>query len=415
LILFRVGGRGRRRSLAAHRLARAMLKRARLTDDVGWLGEQHLAALLPDTSSAGAEAFAEGVTAMISRHGPRPAAMVYAYPRDAAAMAASAEARQKPNATATHISGKPVRHGLDNIRSQIVVRFNENSLRHANGRTPVKPNGHGGACDICGGERILPTAATALANAGDHDAAQASAEANHVAAQSGAGVRHSATAASAKSPAAAKLPVAGLEELLAYPTPIWKRVLDIIGALILLTLLSPVLAAAALAIKLTSPGPVMFFQRRSGLGGKPFTIFKLRTMVVGAEKRQQELRALNEQDGPAFKLTADPRVTRVGAFLRKTSIDELPQLLNVLKGDMSLVGPRPLPLKEQEGCEQWQRHRLNVAPGVTCIWQVKGRSQVSFADWVRMDVEYMRRRTILHDLTILFSTIPSVLLRRGAR
>ena len=211
------------------------------------------------------------------------------------------------------------------------------------------------------------------------------------------------------------LPVAGVEELLAFPMPRWKRAIDIVASIFMGIVLSPVLLLATLAIKLTSPGPVIFTQKRSGLGGKPFLIYKFRTMIVGAEKQQQELRKFNEQDGPAFKLTRDPRVTRVGNLLRKTSIDELPQLWNIIKGDMSLVGPRPLPIAEQEGCEQWQRHRLNVTPGITCIWQVKGRSQVTFAEWVRMDVEYMRRRTIVHDLIILFSTIPAVLLRRGAK
>jgi lipopolysaccharide/colanic/teichoic acid biosynthesis glycosyltransferase len=211
------------------------------------------------------------------------------------------------------------------------------------------------------------------------------------------------------------LPVGGIEELLTFPMPRWKRAIDILAAATLSIILAPVLFLAALAIKLSSPGPVIFTQKRSGLGGKPFLIYKFRTMIVGAEKQQQELRKLNEQDGPAFKLTRDPRVTRVGSFLRKTSIDELPQLWNILVGNMSLVGPRPLPISEQEGCEQWQRHRLNVTPGLTCIWQVKGRSQVSFAEWVRMDVEYIRRRTLVHDFIILFSTIPAVLLRRGAR
>jgi lipopolysaccharide/colanic/teichoic acid biosynthesis glycosyltransferase len=138
-------------------------------------------------------------------------------------------------------------------------------------------------------------------------------------------------------------------------------------------------------------------------------------MCVDAEARKQSLRHKSEQDGPAFKLKNDPRVTRIGSILRKTSIDELPQLWNVLKGDMSLVGPRPLPVDESNGCETWQRRRLDVTPGLTCIWQIEGRSEVTFAEWVRMDVKYMRRLNILHDLSILFKTVPAVLLRRGAR
>jgi lipopolysaccharide/colanic/teichoic acid biosynthesis glycosyltransferase len=206
-----------------------------------------------------------------------------------------------------------------------------------------------------------------------------------------------------------------LESLLVRPLPWWKRAIDVIGATTGIVLTSPLMAAAALSIKLTSRGPVVFKQQRAGLGGKPFTIYKLRTMVPDAEARKAELIAKNEQDGAAFKIKDDPRVTRVGKFLRKSSIDELPQLFNVLKGDMTLVGPRPLPVNEADACEGWQRRRLDVTPGLTCIWQVKGRSRVSFAEWVRMDVAYIRRRTLWHDLVILAQTIPAVLVRRGAR
>jgi lipopolysaccharide/colanic/teichoic acid biosynthesis glycosyltransferase len=197
--------------------------------------------------------------------------------------------------------------------------------------------------------------------------------------------------------------------------PWWKRVIDIVGAGVGLLVLSPLLIAVAVAMKLTCPGPVIFKQCRAGLGGRPFTIYKFRTMCVDAEAKKHQLRPLNEQDGPAFKMEHDPRVTRLGRFLRKSSIDELPQLFNVLKGDMSLVGPRPLPVDESAACERWQKQRLDVTPGLTCIWQVAGRNQVTFAEWVRMDVAYMRRRTIFHDLSILIRTIPAVLLRRGAK
>lgn len=206
-----------------------------------------------------------------------------------------------------------------------------------------------------------------------------------------------------------------LESLLVRPMPWWKRSMDIAGAIGGLIVAAPILLAIALAIKLTSPGPVLFKQRRAGLGGRPFCIYKFRSMCLDAEKKKKSLRALSEQDGPAFKLTDDPRVTRIGRIIRKTSLDELPQLWNVLKGDMSLVGPRPLPIDEQNGCEQWQRTRLDVTPGLTCIWQVTGRSTVSFAEWVRMDVRYIRGHSLLHDLKILLQTLPAVLLRRGAK
>lgn len=206
-----------------------------------------------------------------------------------------------------------------------------------------------------------------------------------------------------------------LETLLVRPLPWWKRAIDVVGSSFGLLVASPILLGAAIAIKMSSKGPIMFAQKRAGLGGRPFTIFKLRTMIVDAEAVKAQLKAKNEQDGPAFKIKDDPRVTKVGKFLRKTSIDELPQLINVLLGDMTLVGPRPLPVNESDACEGWQRRRLDVTPGLTCIWQVKGRSRVSFAEWVRMDVSYIRRRTFWHDVSILAQTVPAVLMRRGAR
>ena len=214
---------------------------------------------------------------------------------------------------------------------------------------------------------------------------------------------------------AATLSARSLEQLLSRPVPLWKRAMDITGAVFGLVALSPLIAVIAVAIKLDSKGPVVFKQRRAGLGGKPFHIYKFRTMCNDAEKQKAALRALSEQDGPAFKLKNDPRITRVGHLLRKTSLDELPQLWNVIRGEMSIVGPRPLPVDEQNGCSQWQRTRLDVTPGLTCIWQVTGRSEVSFADWVRMDVNYIRRRTLWNDIKIIAATIPAVLLRRGAR
>jgi lipopolysaccharide/colanic/teichoic acid biosynthesis glycosyltransferase len=212
-----------------------------------------------------------------------------------------------------------------------------------------------------------------------------------------------------------EIPVQPLQALLARRMPWWKRALDVIGASLALLTFSPVMAIIAIAIKLTSPGPVIFKQKRAGLGGRPFEIYKFRSMTTDAEARKKELMALNEQDGPAFKIKFDPRITRIGKFIRITSLDELPQLWNVIRGEMSLVGPRPLPIDEAGAADQWQQRRLDVTPGLTCIWQIKGRSRVTFDEWCRMDISYIRRRNIAHDLSILFQTIPAVLLRRGAR
>ncbi|HEX3355359.1 MAG TPA: sugar transferase [Tepidisphaeraceae bacterium] len=212
-----------------------------------------------------------------------------------------------------------------------------------------------------------------------------------------------------------EIPVQRMEALLAKPMPWWKRTLDLMGAGMALLVFSPIMLVIALAIKLTSPGPVIFKQKRAGLGGKPFEIYKFRSMCTDAEEKKKDLMGQNEQDGPAFKIKSDPRITRIGKLIRSTSLDELPQLLNVMRGEMSLVGPRPLPVDEADAADQWQQRRLEVTPGLTCIWQIKGRSRVTFDEWVRMDINYIRRRNIGHDISLLLQTIPAVLLRRGAR
>jgi exopolysaccharide biosynthesis polyprenyl glycosylphosphotransferase len=193
-----------------------------------------------------------------------------------------------------------------------------------------------------------------------------------------------------------------------------KRAFDIVGGAIVLVVTAPILAAAAIAIKLDTPGPVLFRQTRVGQGNKNVRILKLRTMVVDAEDRLIDLIDLNEADGPLFKLRDDPRVTRVGGFLRRTSIDELPQLWNVLKGQMSLVGPRPALPNEIAGWDEQLRQRLRVKPGVTGMWQVNGRSEASFDDYSRLDLYYVDNWSLLCDLAILCKTVPVVLARRGA-
>ncbi|MAT14793.1 MAG: multidrug MFS transporter [Planctomyces sp.] len=196
--------------------------------------------------------------------------------------------------------------------------------------------------------------------------------------------------------------------------PWWKRTIDIVGSGIGLLLISPLLAVTAIAIKVTAPGPVFFTQMRAGLGGRPFKMYKFRTMVVDAEAQKAKLRHLSEQDGPAFKLKHDPRIIPIGRFLRKSCIDELPQLLNVFKGDMSLVGPRPLPLEEAAQITGWQNRRLDVTPGLTCIWQVEGKSSVTFTEWMRMDIRYIRARNFAQDVMLVFRTIIAVVLHRAS-
>jgi exopolysaccharide biosynthesis polyprenyl glycosylphosphotransferase len=196
-----------------------------------------------------------------------------------------------------------------------------------------------------------------------------------------------------------------------------KQIIDLTGALVLFAIFLVPMLAAAILIKLTSPGPIFFKQKRSGLNGRPFTMYKFRSMETDAEQRQHEIASMNEMTGPVFKVTNDPRITPIGRVLRKFSIDECPQLLNVLRGEMSLVGPRPLPVEEVKRFDDLaHRRRLSVKPGLTCLWQVSGRNDVSnFKDWVRLDLEYIDNWSLWLDLKILCQTIPVVLLAKGAK
>ncbi len=193
-----------------------------------------------------------------------------------------------------------------------------------------------------------------------------------------------------------------------------KRSFDLVVAAGLLLALSPLLAAIALAVKLGSRGPVLYRSERPGIGGAPFACFKFRTMYRDADQRQADLESLNEASGALFKIRDDPRMTRVGRFLRRYSLDELPQLGNVLRGEMSLVGPRPLPLRDFERLQPWHKKRYLVLPGITGLWQVSGRSELDFDDLVRLDFLYLERWSVFLDLTILVKTVPAVLGRRGA-
>jgi exopolysaccharide biosynthesis polyprenyl glycosylphosphotransferase len=197
-----------------------------------------------------------------------------------------------------------------------------------------------------------------------------------------------------------------------------KRAIDIAVSLTAIILLSPVMLLTALLVKLTSPGPIFFVQKRLGLNKRMFHIYKFRTMVVDAEARLKDLESKNEANGPVFKIKKDPRITPIGTFLRKTSIDELPQLFNVLRGEMSLVGPRPLQVRDYElfetFCGDWQRKRFSVRPGITCLWQIKGRSSTTFEKWMELDLQYIRTWSVWLDLEILAKTVPAVLKGSGA-
>lgn len=184
----------------------------------------------------------------------------------------------------------------------------------------------------------------------------------------------------------------------------FKRTIDIACSLFGLLVLSPVLIIVSILIKLESDGPIIFSQDRIGYKGKEFKMYKFRSMVVNAEELKKKLAEQNEMSGPMFKMKNDPRVTKVGKFIRKTSIDELPQLINILKGEMSLVGPRPSLPKEVKEFEPWMMERLEVKPGLTCYWQVSGRNDIDFEDWMKLDIKYVRERSFWLDMKLIFKT-----------
>ncbi|MBI4472660.1 MAG: sugar transferase [Acidobacteria bacterium] len=194
-----------------------------------------------------------------------------------------------------------------------------------------------------------------------------------------------------------------------------RRIMDIALAALFSVIALPFIIVAAILIKLTSPGPILFKQERCGLNGRRFTMYKLRSMIDNAEQLRVELETLNEMDGPVFKSSRDPRVTRIGRLIRRFSIDEFPQLYNVLRGDMSLVGPRPPLPQEVARYQRWQRRRLSMKPGITCLWQISGRNDVSFEDWMKLDLTYIDNWSLLLDLKILLKTVPVVLLGKGAK
>ncbi len=193
-----------------------------------------------------------------------------------------------------------------------------------------------------------------------------------------------------------------------------KRAFDVVASGLGLVVLSPVFLVTAIAIKINDPGPAFFKQKRNGLHGKVFEIYKFRSMCKDAPKMRAAMEAQNELDGPAFKMKDDPRITKVGKFIRKTSIDELPQLINIFLGSMSVVGPRPLPTYETEQLNKYQRQRLLAKPGLLCYWQIRGRSNTTFAEWMEMDFDYINHANAWTDLKICFEAVPAVLKGEGA-
>lgn len=194
----------------------------------------------------------------------------------------------------------------------------------------------------------------------------------------------------------------------------YKRLFDFLFSLLALIVLLPLLIIVAVLIWFEDRGPAIYTQKRVGKDGKEFVMYKFRSMCLDADEKLKDLQQFNEKDGPVFKMTDDPRVTKIGRFIRKNSIDELPQLFNILKGDMSIVGPRPPLLNEVAQYTDYQMHRLDVKPGLTCYWQISGRSDLGFDEWIRLDIKYINERNLWTDFKITLNTIPAVLLGRGA-
>jgi lipopolysaccharide/colanic/teichoic acid biosynthesis glycosyltransferase len=362
-------------------LADALERRLRATDMAGYMRRYQIGVFLPDTPCDGAWKLAEDILAMLPPHLPLPHCQVYVYPD---AWSQRDEDRDQEIESAPAI-GHPL-HETRAHNGHAHTGRNHEGI-HGGEHTHRRHLDHGHVSHF----HCEPESSHSLQ---DGNSATATLERPHT--------RRKRAA-----------PSQPLDFLLAQPLPWWKRAIDIGGAIVGLTLLSPLLLVVGALVKLTSPGPVLFIQPREGLGGRRFRMLKFRTMIDGAASLQNSLMGQNEQDGPAFKIADDPRITRVGKKLRDWNIDELPQLWNVLRGEMSLVGPRPLPVGESLACENWQRRRLDVTPGMTCLWQVLDRrNTISFPEWMRLDLQYAKRRTLAGDIRLLWATFYSMFVRR---
>ena len=362
------------------RVYRLCLERIRQTDEIGEIDEHRIAILLPDTPLEGAEVLADDL-----RQRARQADLYLQYALDSYPLD---EDSDRPRDDSSSVFEQDIHYSVrkDAAANSTAPRPLTLGSHERHGRTSAA-HGTSQQRDIMGDR-------TALAECAEDDQL----EPRQV---------KSTAVRRVRLPAPHLHFADELRDLRRY-TPAWKRAIDITGAAAGLILLSPLLITTWLLVRLTSPGPGIFTQVRDGHLGKPFTIYKFRTMRAGAESEQSKLRVHNEQDGPAFKLVDDPRVTPIGALLRKTCIDELPQLWNVLRGEMSLVGPRPLPCDESAQCSPWQSRRLLVKPGLTCYWQTYRSNEIPFADWMRMDLKYAHRMSLRTDLQLVGATVLSI-------
>ncbi len=359
-----VHGKSQDRRAADAALARLLADRLRSVDVVGHLDEFHLAALLAFTDGEGAGQVSDDIIHRLARAGFDFNCRTFTYPSSRGG-----------------IKGKPSSKGREEQRGHKV----DGELLSARTSKPEEQVG---------------------SPASDHAAA--------VSARATSYLPSEYLELSHVRDSLGKRQSFDLEPLLHEKLSFLRRGFDILVSGLALIALAPLLALIAVLVKLSSRGPVIYVQQRAGLGGKPFPFYKFRSMYVDAEQRQAELAEHNEKDGPIFKMKNDPRITPVGKWLRRWSLDELPQLFNVLIGDMTVIGPRPPKLNEVAEYRTWHRRRLTRRGGLTCIWQVSGRSEVGFEDWMRMDVRYIKRRNPALDLSILARTLRAVVSARGA-
>lgn len=375
----------------ARHFARILHKRLRLTDEKGWLRDGRIGAMLPMTNLHGAKLVLNSLIEMAHANHIKIEASVFTY--SGVDNIAVAGQPHRPNfalvtddSSDDHTQSNDEDEGNDQL-----ITFRFEGSHHSDGVRPAH-------VVIESASESAPIAKSQSVRLSDTTRPVRADDASQI----------SPLAMKNMSMSDTEMPMS----LVVKKYPTWKRLTDIAGAVVGLTIASPVLLGAAIAIKLTSKGPVLFKQMRTGQFGRQFPIYKLRTMVVNAEELKAILREHNERDGPAFKMARDPRVTRVGKILRSTGLDELPQLWNVLIGDMAIVGPRPLPCDEDAQCAVWHRRRLDTKPGLTCTWQISKSRKVSFEDWMRMDLRYSDRRSIARDVSLVLKTVMAVVLGR---
>ena len=356
--------------------------RLRISDVVGWF-DLRLAVLLPETKKAGALLVANELASLSQTQGIKVDTHVAIYPWDDALVAVTDELKGDDNHS-DHESHDDPDHRDGNSPGDEYSRMDD-AHDHSNGQHFSSDRNFNGGTSSSVAVDVKPLSKNRISSSIKNISVNK-----------------------------AVFGTGNKIQILSDKTPKWKRAIDVAGAGTGLLMLTPVFACAAVAIKCSSPGPVFFVQRREGKDGEEFGILKFRTMVPDAEAKQDALRTQSEQDGPAFKLKNDPRVTGVGRYLRKSCVDELPQLYNVLIGEMSLVGPRPLPVRESQQCTSWQRQRLSVLPGLTCIWQAHGGRDIKFSEWMRMDMEYIRKRSLFYDIKLICETAFIALLHRGS-